>query len=841
MIPSDFYPTQSTAVLSQYNYEPTADLAYIPVDTQNFTDAYWLGWVNYANLPDTFKVSAFSVEDGIVSYTDCTKQENVPIGYNVIYTTNVAWLPYFRGQVAVYRQDVTPAIWREIAYSPSMTSSATNVFRLPNKLDVNCLGYGNYVVFGFAYELNGTSVDQFWITISLSDFIADTQFTITFGTYSFTAKPSDFSESVVYSKTDDNTGNVYRYALCMFCSSPVGINSTGDVYDNSHYIITHPMMKIRESFTGNDEEFIVGYNNAANWYLSDFDWTQATRTSGCWIDFSNGHPSPNNGIIMNAVSFSAVFGGYIGSFNLTDLQAHQGNVEIYQPDDCNFCFVIGKNANNNYCIMQRIYTYDEIYKVFALNSRYEIDNSSGYYTNTGKIYAKVDLETNEFLTEFVDGTNSNELTSWQLINGTTLDNDFDPIDIPPYTPGNPNDEESGDSVPTQRRVIPAFGNFMTVYALTGGELATFGDALWTSWFDQNGVATAMWENFKLMIDTGIASQTGSIDISSVLNFIVSCKIYPFDLHDSFAFVDSGSPKLFIGRGTYGLPIGNSNLYRAGSSVGYLLCGTAYIPHVFNDFRDYNNMNITCYLPYCGTLELNPADVVGRTLNCFYAVDLWTGECTAYVEVLDAVGDDGLHRYIVGTIPGKIGFDVPLSATNSGQIAARRHSDIMQIATTIGGFFNRNMQIGNDIAMQMATLGASGMSSSNPEMASAREQNIKMSGSQAYADNALGLLKDITGQFNNSLTRAAISAPHMNGGTGFDSFASPECCYVQMRYGIYPTVTNYKHTVGETAAVTKTLSEVSGFTICNNVDVTSLNCTEEEKSEIKMLLESGVFL
>lgn len=837
MIPSDFYPTQSGAVLSSYNYEPTADLVNIPIDTSEFTDAYWLGWVNYGNLPDTFKVSAFSIEDGVVSYTDCTKRENVPIGYNVIYTSTTAWTDYFRGQVAVYNEVVSPAIWRNITYSPSMTSNVTNVFRLPNKLDVNCLGYGNYVVFGFAYELNGTSVDQFWTTISLSDFIADTPFTLTFGSYSFTAKPSDFAESTVYSVTDAGTGNVYRYALCMFCSSPNGINSVNGTLDSYHYIITHPMIKIHESFTGNDEEFIVGYNNAANWYLSDFDWTQNTRTSGCWVKINTGFPEANCGIIMNAVSFNAVFGGYFGSFSLSDLQTRQGNVEIYHPDDCNFCFVMGKNGNSSYCTMQRIYTYAEIYKVFSLNSRYLIDNTSGYYTNTGKIYAKVDLETNEFLTEFVDGTNSNELTSWQLINGTTLDNDFDPIDIPPYTPGNPNDEESGDSVPALRRVVPAFGNFMTVYALTGGELATFGDALWTSWFDQNGVATAMWENFKLMIDTGIASQTGSIDISSVLNFIVSCKIYPFDLHSAFAFVDSGSPKLFIGRGTYGLPIGASNLLRASTSVGYLLAGTADIPRVFDDFRDYNNMNITCYLPYCGTLELNPADVVGRTLNCFYAVDLWTGECTAYVEVLNAVGDDGMHRYIVGSVTGKIGFDVPLSATNSGQIAARRISDITGLVHLTQGFFNSNYQTAQKTAFNLFTQDGDGVDRKS-DFASAQ---ALINSKDQIVNNAMSFKNKLVDDFTNSLTRASISAPHMSGGSGFDSFATPECCYVQMRYGIYPEVTNYKHTVGETAAVTKSLSSVSGFTICNNVDVSSLSCTEEEKSEIKMLLESGVFL
>jgi hypothetical protein len=387
----------------------------------------------------------------------------------------------------------------------------------------------------------------------------------------------------------------------------------------------------------------------------------------------------------------------------------------------------------------------------------------------------------------------------------------------------------------------AVSSFITCYGLTAAQVQEFGKKLWNSWVDNGGLVMAMVENFKFLIDSGIASNTGSIDISSVLDFIISLKVYPCDLRNLFAFSNNGNDgKIYIGRGTYGLEVSNTAIYKAINQLGYLDAGTYNVPRPFGDFRDYTNINITVYVPYCGTIELNPADVIGRQLSGTYVVDVMTGECTFFLEVY-AVTDSGEHRYVVGTCDGQLGVTIPVSATNSGQIAARRFSDVAQFATTVGGFFNRNMQIGNDIAMQMATLGASGMASKNPEMASAREQNIKMTGSQAYADNALGLLKDVTGQFGNSLTRAAIDAPSISGGSGIASFANPDCVWIQIRHGIYPTVNNYDHTVGKVSTKSAPLSSYSGFTVCHNVDVSSLSCTEEEKSAIKQLLETGVYL
>ena len=53
--------------------------------------------------------------------------------------------------------------------------------------------------------------------------------------------------------------------------------------------------------------------------------------------------------------------------------------------------------------------------------------------------------------------------------------------------------------------------------------------------------------------------------------------------------------------------------------------------------------------------------------------------------------------------------------------------------------------------------------------------------------------------------------------------------------------NYEHTYGKVCHTSGLISSFSGFTVCRNVDVSGINCTELEQNMIKSLLESGVYL
>jgi len=403
------------------------------------------------------------------------------------------------------------------------------------------------------------------------------------------------------------------------------------------------------------------------------------------------------------------------------------------------------------------------------------------------------------------------------------------VDYVPEVPGgggggDTGDEESGDRIPNQYRSFGGSNNFISQYALTAEQLQTFGQMLWTSWNDSQTIVDAI-NNF--WIAWNIEDFTGSFDISSVMSFIVSLRVFPFNPVVSglsnFVLTD----KLNIGRGTFPFlfPSQVGNIVKLLSTVIYVDCGTVTIPRRFGDFKDYNNMNITCFCPYCGTVELNPGDVIGRTLHARYAVDMQTGDCLCMI----TMEYNGSELYNVASISGNMGANIPVSATNSGLIMARRLSDEANGIGLFGGMFTENVSMG---AKQFA----------NPY-----RQQSAIGAIAGAASTAMGnVFKDIqqVGQFaTDMLSRGAISCPVMQGGEGFTSFAQADTPFVQMRYGIYAEPANYPHSVGRISTASGTIGDYkdSGFITCENVDTTKLTCHNDEKAAIAAALETGVFV
>lgn len=409
------------------------------------------------------------------------------------------------------------------------------------------------------------------------------------------------------------------------------------------------------------------------------------------------------------------------------------------------------------------------------------------------------------------------------------DDKLEDIDYEPEVPGGgggdtDEDEESGDRIPNQYRSFVGSNNFISQYALTAEQLQTFGKMLWTSWNDSQTVVDAI-NNF--WIAWNIEEFTGSFDISSVMSFIVSLRVFPFNPVVSGLSNFILTDKLNIGRGIFPFlfPSQVGNIVKLLSTVIYVDCGTVTIPRRFGDFKDYNNMNITCFCPYCGTVELNPGDVIGRTLHARYAVDMQTGDCLCMI----TMEYNGSELYNVASIAGNMGANIPVSATNSGLIMARRLSDEANGIGLFGGMFTENVNMG---AKQFA----------NPY-----RQQSAIGAIAGAASTAMGnVFKDIqqVGQFaTDMLSRGAISCPVMQGGEGFTSFAQADTPFIQMRYGIYAEPANYPHSVGRISTSSGAIGDYkgSGFITCENVDTTKLTCHNDEKAAIAAALETGVFV
>lgn len=503
-------------------------------------------------------------------------------------------------------------------------------------------------------------------------------------------------------------------------------------------------------------------------------------------------------IILNDVTYYK--GGFSGTFP-KDL--FSGNTSIvYKSDN----FIIYKASRDSYFF--RCIEPEEIRSLIQISGLRYVQPTSKFGTGTG-IYFPLYNADNSPKMELLDGDAQDinpQLRDWQIYNVNYNEFTWDdiPIYVPPTPPPEPEDEESGDSIDWQTRYFTGASNFITQYAMTDSQVGVFGQLLWTSWADNNNILTDMYRNFVLFAANGQPTDTGTLDISSVMNFIVSLQIFPFSLDAALA---EDTNQIKIGMGKFPLQIG-SNMRKILTTVIYLNFGSIQIPRPHADFRDYNNMTVSAVLPYCGTCELNPGDVVGRTLTCMYCVDLQTGNCHAMIMAYD---DNG-HYYPCASLDGQLSANIALSATNSAQLKAQKMNDAV-----------------NFTRLLMSPVLSMGEMAMSPNLGAAQDIVEAQTGMDRMEYRA------------NKFARGAVECPSISGGSGLSAFMQPEQPYVQMRYGIYSKPDNYLNSEGKPNTSSGVLSSFSGFTVCKNVNVDTIHCHADERSAIKVALESGVYL
>lgn len=369
--------------------------------------------------------------------------------------------------------------------------------------------------------------------------------------------------------------------------------------------------------------------------------------------------------------------------------------------------------------------------------------------------------------------------------------------------------------------LATFNGFLTMYNMNYQQLANFGKALMGEPLNYRG-------NFEKDLSDELS---GTYDVSSILNYIVSVKQYPFSVATLPNTSTAGVSSVYIGTGEFGVPIGTSCRILT-SSISVLNAGRVVVKPVdpYNDFRDYYNTTVTAYLPFCGTVELNPMEIIGSLVECYYLIDFFTGECTA---VLYSTYNG--MSFPVAMANGVIGIDVPLSATNSGQLTAVKRMQNAETAHTVVSFANSGIGIIGE-AVRMGMDASKGKLKPKDATYSAESMLYNVT---SIVDTAFSNQANPYGA--NRSARSAVASPMMPTGSGATNVMLPSSAYIQIRRGTYSRPDNYPRTMAYPNSYSARLSSVSGFTVCHNVNVSGIDCTTEEKQMIKSALESGVIL
>ena len=289
----------------------------------------------------------------------------------------------------------------------------------------------------------------------------------------------------------------------------------------------------------------------------------------------------------------------------------------------------------------------------------------------------------------------------------------------------------------------------STYAMTETNLKALGRKLWDNSFLEN---------------------ISMINNSPIEN-ILSVKSFPFP-------ISGGTSKNVI--------LGNVNMEVTGNElpsnyVPIKTIGTFKVDKKFTGVLEWLNYHIQviCYLPYIGFIELNIKEIIDKTITLKYIYDVITGVCTAcfYANNIE------ICKY-----SGTIAIDIPITASNRAQVES---GYIMSALGAVGSLLTGNLM--------------------------------------GFAGSAFGALMN-----QNHFTTKGSPSPSCD---AFDEQKS----FIIIDYPVYYPPTNYAHDYGYPCNLSMKLGNCKGFTKCANVDVDGLSCTEEERAELKRLLEGGVYL
>lgn len=217
-----------------------------------------------------------------------------------------------------------------------------------------------------------------------------------------------------------------------------------------------------------------------------------------------------------------------------------------------------------------------------------------------------------------------------------------------------------------------------------------------------------------------------------------------------------------------------------------------VPHKYNSYLDYAPYtSAEIFLPFIGFCPLNINDIMGKSVDVTYNIDLLSGVCTAIVHA----NAQSLYSY-----SGNMAMFLPLSAGNWARM-------LTPIFGMVGG-------------VASLSTGISGVMGGAPLLAST---SMAVHGAESIGN--LG---------GNSVSRSG----GISGNAGIMGDYQP---FIVVTRPINDKPTTYDSNIGQTYNKSAQLGTLSGFTVIEEAHIEGMNATDAEKQEIERLLKEGVIL
>ena len=394
-------------------------------------------------------------------------------------------------------------------------------------------------------------------------------------------------------------------------------------------------------------------------------------------------------------------------------------------------------------------------------------------------------------------------------------------DVTPYDPetdipdDDPNEYDDNTTVLNNVRIIP---KFCTRYIMTSAQMSHAYGFLTTA--ISTDVDSDFWSKQKLYTNNPI-------------DVVQNVMLFPFDISefqtDEPSFLDLQFGQLIDT--DYKVQVNREQF----CTIDMGSC--TYYPHMGNSADDFRNYppysSALLYIPYCGSVEIDPNLYLGHTISVKIICDMATGSCLALIY---------RDNMIVDSISGTMGISVPLSGIQTQTLAnAERQAEtnlktarINTVSTFAGSLLKiKASETGGGIA-GLKTGGLGG--------AIAGAAVGKITGTANAVPNVLNAVENLK---NAQYDLEHISVPYKTIGTATatTSFANERKCRLVIRR---PVMLNYNpeiyaHSTGYSCIKTGVVGDFTGYTEFQTVNLDGISATSKEKEMLFNLLQGGVYL
>lgn len=238
-----------------------------------------------------------------------------------------------------------------------------------------------------------------------------------------------------------------------------------------------------------------------------------------------------------------------------------------------------------------------------------------------------------------------------LLNATAPNWSWKDTNQSAYDPSLPPIPENHYSTQTEFNSIGDLASLTKRYVLNATGVESLGAALWditADLIDSGGTPDYSELNEKIL---------DQFLTNNPIDCIVGLQRYPM------AIPTVGTDTVKLGKTDTGIsckPMEKTAFY-------YLFEGNTIAPKFGDSFLDYEPYTkMELYVPFCGTIQLNPADILNRKLNVQLAVDFTTGTATGFI-----MSDD----LVIETVNGNIAIDLPITGIQAATVASQLNNAI----------------------------------------------------------------------------------------------------------------------------------------------------------------------